>query len=56
MKNKYFNVDDRLFSFEKFINILGSIGNKINIIIEYYKLQRKTEYGDKKRVDFKIYA
>ena len=40
-------VDNKLFNFEKSIK---NIGEKINMIIDYYKPKTKTKYDDKKEL------
>ena len=44
------NISDRLFNFEKIIDDLTNINNKISIIIENFEFKTKIEYDDKKRV------
>ena len=37
------------FNFEKYIKNLANIHDKISIIVNYYKPEKKTEYDDKKK-------
>ena len=44
------DLDNRLFNFEKSIKNLVDIHDKIDIIIDKYKLKTETEYNDKKEL------